>query len=715
MKVICLLPVRNGAPDLPGYFESVARFADGVVALDDGSTDETRAILQREPFVVTLLTNPVRGDYRGWNDSTNRNRLLQAAGQFSPDWIISIDADERIDEGDGFALRAFLESDALPGVAYSFRWYTMVGDLNQALPEPIWVHRLFAYVPGQRFPSQELHFAPIPTAIPRRAYVRTTFRIQHLAGLSKERRLARYEKYREADPDVRFAYDYSRLLNEPDPNNLTRWQARDPSTMPLFSGALDEATSGSVKPDSVGWAYDISIVVIDDGTDAGVRRALASSLQPASVSVEVLFVTDDAPRPEFHEAVRVLRLDNGASPEERRMAGVAAVQGRYVLMLDGDIALSQGAIDGIAAAHERGFASITGTVVNRATHPIPATVYQRRFSMLREGLPESVIERAPPWASRARDMLLPVAVDETAMGRQFVDLNYVTLRLAEPLLEFHGDSFRSPRAGFAWAFRHGEAVARIQLERHTIRAIQGERPVQRQQPSRQRRSKRRAEPAANKGIRYLLGVAETLGRWTELMRPRRGKLIHLCGRPSGLLLVVVEHPCADSEIALVRYDLTGPALWIARLPASLSVPSADSDDVLRLDAALSVGIRRLDRFTAQDAIGRHVSVQIDNVLWIGAGAAGVVFDSIRDRTGLGTRDVIAALWQLRAGKAVKTTLSTGFVVLALLRLRRLTTEHVDTIQPWAEHESLDAETALIVRRFLHADEQVHSTVRRTEL
>jgi glycosyltransferase involved in cell wall biosynthesis len=44
-SLVCLLPVRNGADDLPAYLQSVAGFADAVVALDDGSTDTTRELL----------------------------------------------------------------------------------------------------------------------------------------------------------------------------------------------------------------------------------------------------------------------------------------------------------------------------------------------------------------------------------------------------------------------------------------------------------------------------------------------------------------------------------------------------------------------------------------------------------------------------------------------------------------------------------------------
>src|SRR5262245_42982866 len=112
-QIVCLLPTRNAAHDLPGFFDSARHYCDAVVALDDGSTDETVELLTDDPLVQMLLTNPRREDYRGWDDAANRNRLLEAAAVLDPEWIISVDADERIDAGDSLAFREFLETDAL--------------------------------------------------------------------------------------------------------------------------------------------------------------------------------------------------------------------------------------------------------------------------------------------------------------------------------------------------------------------------------------------------------------------------------------------------------------------------------------------------------------------------------------------------------------------------------------------------------------------------
>ena len=153
LKLVCLLPVRNGEADLPGYLEAVEGLADAVIALDDGSTDGTRQILDASPLVKLVLENPPRADYAGWDDAANRNRLLEAAALLEPDWVLSLDADERIPPADAAALRAFIETDALPGLAYGFKVYRMWQDLEHYDQAGLWVYRLFAFKPGSGFPT----------------------------------------------------------------------------------------------------------------------------------------------------------------------------------------------------------------------------------------------------------------------------------------------------------------------------------------------------------------------------------------------------------------------------------------------------------------------------------------------------------------------------------------------------------------------------------
>lgn len=145
MSVVCLLPVRNGAADLPGWLESAARVADFVVALDDGSTDDTGDLLRASPLVERVLENPLRPTSHGWHDGDNRNRVLRAFDELAPEWVLSLDVDDRITPDDAAALRAFLAGDALPGLAYGFPYVRMWHGRCDPVTYLVW--RLFSWEP----------------------------------------------------------------------------------------------------------------------------------------------------------------------------------------------------------------------------------------------------------------------------------------------------------------------------------------------------------------------------------------------------------------------------------------------------------------------------------------------------------------------------------------------------------------------------------------
>ncbi len=211
---------------LPGWFACVERFADVVVALDDGSTDDTAALLTAHPLVVRLLRNPVRPTYEGWDDLGNRNRLLEALDDVGADWVLSLDADERIDEGDIAALRQLVDGEGDPACGYCVEVHRMIGDDEHFDKAWLWVGRIFAHRRGQRFDGSRLHFVALPADIPPERRWRTTIRLKHLGDLDAGHRQARFAKYGEADPERRYQADYANLLEAP--ADVRRWERRPP-------------------------------------------------------------------------------------------------------------------------------------------------------------------------------------------------------------------------------------------------------------------------------------------------------------------------------------------------------------------------------------------------------------------------------------------------------------------------------------------------------
>ncbi|HEX2343141.1 MAG TPA: glycosyltransferase family 2 protein [Vicinamibacterales bacterium] len=87
---------KNEAPNLAAALESVT-WADEIVVVDSGSSDGTTAIARRfTPRVVERA-------FAGYGEQKN-----QAASLASHDWILSLDADERVSPALGEEIRALL-------------------------------------------------------------------------------------------------------------------------------------------------------------------------------------------------------------------------------------------------------------------------------------------------------------------------------------------------------------------------------------------------------------------------------------------------------------------------------------------------------------------------------------------------------------------------------------------------------------------------------
>ena len=104
-KLSVTVITKNEADDLAAALESVA-WADEIVVVDSHSTDDTVAIARRYTDRVVVR------DWPGYIAQKNF-----AAGQASHDWILSLDADERVTPVLADSIRALLSQDP-PCAAY---------------------------------------------------------------------------------------------------------------------------------------------------------------------------------------------------------------------------------------------------------------------------------------------------------------------------------------------------------------------------------------------------------------------------------------------------------------------------------------------------------------------------------------------------------------------------------------------------------------------
>ncbi len=95
-RILALVAFRDEMGFLPGLFENLAAHVDGVVALDDQSTDESAEYVASQPLVVELLrVEP--GSQAPLEEAHNRRTLTEAAWAHDADWLLGIDPDERVE------------------------------------------------------------------------------------------------------------------------------------------------------------------------------------------------------------------------------------------------------------------------------------------------------------------------------------------------------------------------------------------------------------------------------------------------------------------------------------------------------------------------------------------------------------------------------------------------------------------------------------------
>ena len=92
--IVCMMRIKNVERWLAQSLASVSPLVDGIVILDDGSTDRTPEICRACPKVVRYAyqEGSLPDEYR------DKNRLLQWSLELSPDWIMVLDGDEVLED-----------------------------------------------------------------------------------------------------------------------------------------------------------------------------------------------------------------------------------------------------------------------------------------------------------------------------------------------------------------------------------------------------------------------------------------------------------------------------------------------------------------------------------------------------------------------------------------------------------------------------------------
>ncbi len=215
-RLIALLVFHNEARFLPGYLDNVAPQVDGIVALDDGSTDGSAAILRGHPKVLEILANPVCKPH-AWDEPFNQRRLIEAVAGHAPQWLVVVDADERLEQhfrarANGIIRQAEHEGVLALSIAIRELWdhpyrYRADGPWGRKRKAS-----LFRYREDHEFDPRPMHnyWAPLNSRI-NGQFRHADLQLYHLRMLRAEDRQQRQARYMHMDPDNRWqsaGYDY---------------------------------------------------------------------------------------------------------------------------------------------------------------------------------------------------------------------------------------------------------------------------------------------------------------------------------------------------------------------------------------------------------------------------------------------------------------------------------------------------------------------------
>jgi hypothetical protein len=216
VTIIAALAIRNQCSYLPGFVRNVGPHVDGIVALDDGSRDGSGDFLAGCAEVIELIR--VRPDRPTWDEMGNHRALVAAALRHRADWVISLDADERVEVDFRDRAERIIRRGSVAGLStYALRIRDLWDHPGRYRNDGIWgrkrVARLFRARADHQFDTRPLHGvkAPLQDRI-HGMFPCADLNIYHLGMLRREDRLARRQRYHILDPNCQWqptiGYDY---------------------------------------------------------------------------------------------------------------------------------------------------------------------------------------------------------------------------------------------------------------------------------------------------------------------------------------------------------------------------------------------------------------------------------------------------------------------------------------------------------------------------
>lgn len=234
LGVVYRVKLRDNRSDIKYFVESLCRslqFADKILILDDGSAVDVKAevneaiLAVRSSIKCELADAQVRKYNREFDERRDRNELYQWAVFEGCTWVMSIDADEVVEDK---VTREYMQRLMHPPIphlfAYSVHFYTMWNSEDSYRSDGLWGRmlnpRIYRIQPNRAIvggAKSTLHVEHIPR-LPDGCIGVSSIRIKHYGYVDRKERERKFDYYQNLDQDKQPGLiggeDYGHIVDE---------------------------------------------------------------------------------------------------------------------------------------------------------------------------------------------------------------------------------------------------------------------------------------------------------------------------------------------------------------------------------------------------------------------------------------------------------------------------------------------------------------------
>lgn len=225
--LLAMLPVHNEAGRyLKAVLDRLSEFTDGIVILDDASTDETPELCRNHPGVIRY--HRLQKSLFAVDEGALRRMLWEMTVELEPGWIIAIDADELFESGIKQEIPLLTRQNRFDLILFTM--YHFWGDLFNYRVDGLWDPALSKTPCLYRFrkdliyhwPRRKLHCGRFPIECYQHPVTCSKIRLLHLGYVLKEEQLSKFQRYLTLDPQGKFcpATHYQSIVMPP---RLKQW------------------------------------------------------------------------------------------------------------------------------------------------------------------------------------------------------------------------------------------------------------------------------------------------------------------------------------------------------------------------------------------------------------------------------------------------------------------------------------------------------------